>query len=63
MFYHLQCILTIALSPKKIHEFFIPIIKLAKHLLKVHKAKQIKGMNEPPVVTVSDSVNKNYRVG
>ena len=44
----------LALSPKKIQEFFIPIVKLAEHLLKIHKAKQFKGMNEPPVVTVSD---------
>lgn len=48
--------LLLALSPKKIQEFFIPIVKLAKHLLKVHKTKQVKGMNEPPVVTVMEYV-------
>ena len=51
---YLYNILLLALSPKKIQEFFIPIIKLAKHLLRVHKTKQLKGMNEPPVVTVSE---------
>ena len=47
-------LLLLALSPKKIQEFFIPIVKLAKHLLRIHEIKQLKGMNEPPVVTVSD---------
>ena len=47
----------IALSPKKIQEFFIPIVKLAKRLLNIHKAKKLEGINEPPVVTVSDSLN------
>ena len=45
-----------ALSPKKIQEFFIPVVKLAKHLLRIHKAKQLTGMNEAPVVTVSDFI-------
>ena len=47
-------ILLLALSPEKIQEFFIPIVKLAKHLVRV--TKQLKGMNEPPVVTVSDCI-------
>lgn len=44
----------LALSPKKIQEFFIPIVKLAENLLSIHKTQQFKGMNRPPVVTVSD---------
>ena len=47
-------LLLLALSPKKVQEFFIPIVKLAKHLLKIHEEKPLKGMNKPPVVTVSD---------
>ena len=46
-------ILLLALSPKKIQEFFVPIVKLAKHLLEVKEQMQLSGMNEPPVVTVS----------
>jgi len=44
-----------ALTPKEIREFFIPIVKLAKHLMKIHQTKQPKVMNEAPVVTVSES--------
>ena len=54
---HHYNLLLLALSPKKIQEFFIPIVKLAKHLLNIHKAKKLKGMSEAPVVTVSDSLN------
>ena len=46
-------LLLLALSPKKVQEFFIPVVKLAKHLLKIHEEKQLKGMNKPPVVIVS----------
>ena len=43
----------LALSPKEIREFFTPIIELADHLLEMHNTKQIKGLETPPVVTVS----------
>ena len=43
-----------ALSPKEVQEFFIPVVRIAKHLLKIYEEKPLKGMNKPPVVTVSD---------
>ena len=43
----------LALSPKEIREFFTPIFKLADRLLEIYNAKQIKGMEKLPVVTVS----------
>jgi len=43
---------SLALTPKKIREFFTPIIELAKSLKK--KAKAVKQLhNRDPVVTVS----------
>ena len=38
----------------EIQEFFVPIIELAKYLIKTHNAKQQQRINELPVVTVSD---------
>ena len=45
--------LLLALSPKDIQNFFIPIVKLAEYLLKIQKGKK-QEIKEPPVVTVSD---------
>lgn len=44
----------LALSPKDIQKFFTPIVQLAKHLIRIHHAKQPQGKAKLPVVTVSD---------
>ena len=41
----------IALTPKKIRDFFTPIIKLAKSLKKTETLKQLHG--HEPIITVS----------
>ena len=52
------------MSPKEIQDFFIPIVKLAEHLLKIHEAKmqetKKQEINKPPVVTVSDVIKVAY---
>lgn len=49
----------LALSPKEIQDFFIPIVKLAEHLLKIHETKK-QEIYEPPVVTVRDVIKVAY---
>jgi len=46
-------VVIIALTPKEIRDFFIPIINLANYLKIVHESKKLKNMQDPPVVTVS----------
>ena len=51
--------LLVALSPKEIQKFFISVVELAEQLMSIHSAKQLQGINEPPVVTVSNLNNKH----
>ena len=46
-------IILLALTPKEIREFFIPIINLADYLKRVHDSKKLENIQDAPVVTVS----------
>jgi len=48
-YYHIL----LALTPKEIREFFVPIINLADYLKRVHNSKKLKNIQDAPVVTVS----------